>query len=82
MTTPIQKNNLFNKHYVIVYGLWFVVKDLIPYSWLSKSFQVFAVVVLSLSLKTLRFCVRMKQLTNEVYMDPVRAYSIELVAKL
>jgi len=24
----------------------------------------------------------MKQLTNEVYMEPVRAYSIELVAKL
>ena len=43
---------------------------------------VIVVSVLSLSLETLRFCVRMKQLTNEVYMDPVRAYSIELVAKL
>ena len=48
--------------------------------WIIKEFLSFC--RLLLSFKTLRFYVRMKQLTNEVYMDPARAYSIELVAKL
>ena len=52
------------------------IKIQISYSWLSKSFKVFAAAVSSLSLKALRFCVRMKKLRNEVYMDPEKAYSI------